>query len=143
MAKIEREAKLYSDNNIPLGAETLVMKKRRIEEPKTKKLGEKRQKTFENNVKSKDEIVDKENLDPAKQTNKLENNKLKDKENIINNWFNITEKDRAQKGISILETQLGSKDDTKSSRKSSESEPNRIISGDTNVIEYRTGKNDA
>ncbi|CAG8461895.1 15091_t:CDS:2 [Dentiscutata heterogama] len=85
-----------------------------MDESRAEKLSEKRRKTHENNSKLKDEDGDKENMDPTRQTNKMENNTLKDKEIMVNSWFNMAEMERAQKGAPILEKQLGSKDDLES-----------------------------
>ncbi|CAG8740756.1 12727_t:CDS:2, partial [Racocetra fulgida] len=112
----------------------LVTKKRKMEELRTENLSEKRRKIHENSPKSKDETGDKENLDSAKQINKQENNTLKDKKNMVNNCFNITEEERSQKDMSILETPPGSKDNIEGSRKFAESESSRMVSYNTNAI---------
>ncbi|CAG8721685.1 3308_t:CDS:1, partial [Dentiscutata heterogama] len=84
--------------------------------------------------KSKDETGDKENLNPAKQPNKQETNTLKSKENIVNNWFNMTKEERYQRDASSLEIPPGSEDKIESSRKFAESESSRIVSRDTGII---------
>ncbi|CAG8733666.1 12968_t:CDS:1 [Racocetra persica] len=102
-----------------------------MEESKTEKLGEKRRKTNENSPKSKDETGDKENLDPATLLNKQETNTLKGKENMVNNWFNMTEEERYQRDTSSLETPPGSEDKIEGSRKFAESELGGTVSRDT------------
>ncbi|RIB06057.1 hypothetical protein C2G38_543455 [Gigaspora rosea] len=104
-----------------------------MEESKTEKLGEKRQKINENSHKKRVETDDKENLDPAKQLNKQETNTLKGKENIVNNWFNMTEEERTQRDAPLLETPPESEDNLEGSRKFAEPESGGTVSRDTDV----------
>ncbi|CAG8836552.1 22272_t:CDS:2, partial [Cetraspora pellucida] len=66
--------------------------------------------------------------------NKQETNTLKSKENMVNNWFNMTEEERYQRDASSLETPPGSEDKVEGSRKFAESELNGTVSCDTGVI---------
>ncbi|CAG8546794.1 14054_t:CDS:2, partial [Cetraspora pellucida] len=117
--KIESEVKGYSDVYFQPRAEALVMKKRKMKESKTKKL---------------DKTGDKENLNSAKQLNKQKINILKNKKNIVNNWFNMTEEERYQRDMSSLETPSESEGKIEGSRKSAKSELDGIVSHDMAII---------
>ncbi|CAG8629058.1 21676_t:CDS:2, partial [Racocetra persica] len=67
-------------------------------------------------------------------TEKLETNMLKSKENMVNNWFNMTEEERYQRDTSSLETPSRSEDKIEGFRKFTESELGGMVSYDMGII---------